>query len=129
MSLRGARALSGDEAILIRDKDRFGCTRDDKDNMVIQDLFEVGEIMENENKSVKIKVLDGDDCIITGKALNKYKIILHMKRESDGSEGNVFVKLKDGDRANFPTSKRLLASKNIVGLTLNKFKEMDIEQL
>lgn len=97
--------------------------------MTIKDLFEVGEIMEWEDKATSIKVLDGDDCEITGKVLNKNKIILHMKRLSDGSEGNVFVKLKDGDKEHFPISKKLLASKKVVGLSLNKFKEFDVEEL
>ena len=53
-----------------------------------------------------------------------------MKRASDGSEGNVFTKLKDEDnKANFQFSKKLLASKNVIGLTLNQFKEMEIEAL
>ena len=93
-------------------------------------MFEVGEIMEWEDKDKKIKVLDGDDCVIVGKILNRKKIILNMKRESDGSEGNVFTKLKDEDnKANFQISKKMLASKNVIGLTLNQFKEMEIEKL
>lgn len=97
--------------------------------MDIKDIFEVGEIMESEDKSKTIKILDGDDCEITGKALNKHKIILHMKRLSDGSEGNVFVKLKDESNLHFPTSKKLLASKKVVGMTLNQFKNLDVEEL
>jgi len=97
--------------------------------MQIKDIFEVGEIMEWEDKATSIKVLDGDDCEITGKVLNKQKIILHMKRISDGSEGNVFVRLKDPSKAQFPTSKKLLASKKVIGLSLNQFKEFDVEEL
>jgi hypothetical protein len=41
--------------------------------MVIKDMFEVGEIMEDEDKAKSIKVLDGDNCVITGKALNKIR--------------------------------------------------------
>ncbi|PIR95942.1 MAG: hypothetical protein COT92_03755 [Candidatus Doudnabacteria bacterium CG10_big_fil_rev_8_21_14_0_10_42_18] len=97
--------------------------------MQIKDIFTVGEIMEWEDKDKKIKVLDGDDCKITGKMLNRHQIILHMQREIDGSEGNVFVKLKDDHEKDFPVSKSLLASKNIIGLTLNEFKNLDIEKL
>jgi hypothetical protein len=97
--------------------------------MLIKDIFDVGEIMEMEDKAKSIKVLDGDDCEITGKVLNKNKIILHMKRLSDGSEGNVFVKLKDDNKEHFPTSKKLLASKKVIGMSLNKFKNLDIEEL
>ena len=97
--------------------------------MQIQDIFEVREIMEMDDKSKSIKVLDGDDCVITGKALNKNKVILHMKREADGSEGNVFVQLRESHAKEFQTSKKLLASKSVVGLTLNQFKKFEVEQL
>ena len=97
--------------------------------MIIQDIFEVGDIMEWEDKAKSIKVLDDDNCEITGKVLNKNKIILHMKRLEDGSEGNVFVKLKDDSKDQFATSKKLLASKNVLGLTLKKFKNFEIENL
>lgn len=92
-------------------------------------MFEVGVIMEDEAKAKNIAVLDGDDCEITGKVLNKHKIILHMKRHSDGSEGNVFVRLKDKFDDQFPVSKKLLASKKVIGISLNTFKNFDIEEL
>lgn len=97
--------------------------------MNIQDMFDVGEIMEWEDKSTSIKVLDGDDCEITGKALNKNKVILHMKRLSDGSEGNVFVRLKEEFHDQFPISKKLLASKKVIGMSLNQFKNFKVEEL
>jgi hypothetical protein len=97
--------------------------------MVIKDMFEVGEIMEWEGKAKSIKILDGDDCEITGKVLNRQKIILHMKRLSDGSEGNVFVKLKDKFEDQFEVSKKLLASKKVIGISLNQFKNFAIEKL
>ena len=46
--------------------------------MTIKDIFEVGEIMEWEDKAKSIKTLSADDCIITGKQLNNKKIILHF---------------------------------------------------
>jgi hypothetical protein len=97
--------------------------------MDIKDMFDVGEIMEWEDKAKSIKVLDDDDAQIMSKALNKKKIILHMKRSVDGSEGNVFVKLKDEFQDQFPVSKKLFASKKITGLTLGQFKNLDIEEL
>lgn len=97
--------------------------------MKVKDIFEVGDIMEWETKAKSIKTLSGDDCVITGKVLNKKKIILHMKRVNDDSEGNVFVRLKDDHLADFPTSKKLLASKKVVGMTLNEFKNLDVEEL
>ena len=85
--------------------------------------------MEWEDKHKSIKTLSGDDCLIVGKQLNNKKIILHLKRASDESEGNVFVKLKDDNREHFPTSKKLLASKKVIGLSLNQFKNLDINEL
>lgn len=97
--------------------------------MVIKDIFDVGEIMESEEKAKEIEPLNGTNCVIVGKALNKNKIILNMKREIDESTGNVFVKVTDGDKQYFQTSKKLLASKNVLGLTLNEFKKFDVEKL
>ncbi len=97
--------------------------------MKITDMFVVREIMEMEDKAKSIKVLDDDDCVIMSKALNKNKIILHMKRTIDGSEGNVFVYLKDEFHDQFPVSKKLFASKKVIGLTLGQFKKFEIEDL
>ncbi len=105
----------------------IGIVKKSKTGMNIQDMFEVGEIMEWEDKTTKD--LTGDDCEITGKALNKNKVILHMKRLADGCEGNVFVRLKEEFSKEFPISKKLLGSKKVIGLTLNQFKSFNIEGL
>ncbi|MEK7618557.1 MAG: hypothetical protein AAB410_05435 [Patescibacteria group bacterium] len=97
--------------------------------MLIKDLFEVGIILEDEEKAKDIAILTGDDCKIVSKLLNKKKIILHMQRQPDGSEGNVFVRLKDEHEKEFATSKKLLASKKVIGLSLNEFKNLEIESL
>lgn len=85
--------------------------------------------MEWEDKAKSIKTLSGDDCEITGKILNKNKIILHMKRLSDDSEGNVFVRLKDEFHDKYPVSRKLLGSKKVIGMSLNQFIKLDIEEL
>lgn len=97
--------------------------------MNINDVFVVGVIMEMEDKSKSIKVLDDNDCLITSKSINKNKVILHMVRESDGSEGNVFVSLREDHGNDFAASKTLLASKHVVGLTLGQFKKLSMENL
>ena len=97
--------------------------------MQINEMFEVREIMEMEDKAKSIKVLDDNDCTIMSKALNKNKIILHMKREVDGSEGNVFVYLKDEFKDKFSVSKQLFASRKVIGLTLGQFKKFSVEEL
>lgn len=97
--------------------------------MLIKDLFDVGSIMEWEDKDKSIKSLSDSDCEITGKSLNNRKIILHVKRLEDNSEGNVFVKLKEQHQDQFATSKKLLASKKVLGMTLSQLKNLDIEEL
>jgi hypothetical protein len=97
--------------------------------MIIKDMFDVGEIMEWEDKAKSIKPLTADDCEVIGKQLNKNKIILWMKRASDDSEGKVFVRLKDQVSKNFSVSRKLLGSKTIIGLTLNQFMNFKIEEL
>lgn len=97
--------------------------------MTVQDMFEIGEIMEDEDKAKSIASLNEENCKITTKALNKNKIILHMKRDEDGSEGNVFVRLKDEFSSEFLTSKKLFASKKIAGLSLAELRKMEIEAL
>ncbi len=92
-------------------------------------MFEVGEIMEWEDKAKTIKTLSLDDCEITGKVLNRKKIILHMKRTSDQSEGNVFVSLKPEFVDQYAVSRKLLGSKKIVGMSINQFKNLDVEEL
>jgi hypothetical protein len=97
--------------------------------MTIKDMFEVGEILESEEKATSIKTLDKDDCLITGKMLNRKKIILHMKRVNDDSEGNVFVALKPEFQDQYAVSRKLLGSKKVIGMSLNEFRDLDVEEL
>lgn len=97
--------------------------------MNVEEMFDVGGIMEMEDKSKKIPILSDDDCKIMSKQLNKDKIILHVQREGDSSEGNVFVKLKEQFHDQFMVSKKLFASKKIVGMTLNEMRHLDVEML
>jgi hypothetical protein len=97
--------------------------------MQVKEMFEVGTIMEPEDKLKSQIDLNGDDCIITGKALNKNKIILHMKRADDKVEGNVFVRLKDEFHDQFTVSKKLFSSRKVIGISLNQFKKFQIEEL
>lgn len=97
--------------------------------MTIKEMFEVGEILESEEKATNIKTLDKDDCLITGKMLNRKKIILHMKRTKDDSVGNVFVGLRPEFADQYAVSRKLLGSKKVIGMSLNEFINLDIEEL
>jgi hypothetical protein len=46
-----------------------------KESMTVEEMFEVGRIMEWEDKSNNLKVLDDHDCQIVSKMLNGHKII------------------------------------------------------
>ena len=85
--------------------------------------------MEWEDKAKTIKTLSLDDCEITGKVLNRKKIILHMKRVGDDSEGNVFVSLKPEFADQYAVSRKLLGSKKVIGMSINQFKNLDVEEL
>jgi hypothetical protein len=97
--------------------------------MTIEDMFEVGSIMEPEDKLSGQVDLNGDDCVIMSKGLNKDKIILRMERKSDGIQGNVFVRLKEEHKGNFAVSRKLLGSQKVNGLTLGEFKVFPVENL
>ena len=97
--------------------------------MEIQKMFDIGVIMEPEDKAASQIDLSSDDCVIVSKGLNKNKVILHLRREKDGIEGNVFVRLKEKYENEFVISRKLLGSKTVNGLTLNEFKGFAIENL
>ena len=85
--------------------------------------------MEPEDKVATQADLKVDDCVIVSKGLNKNKVILHLQRKGDGIEGNVFVKLKEKYEKDFITSRKLLGSKAVNGLTLDEFRAFDIDKL
>ncbi|MBI1755330.1 hypothetical protein HYR65_03550 [Candidatus Azambacteria bacterium] len=70
--------------------------------------------------------LDRDNCEIVNKTKNKNFIMLHLKRKSDGEEGQTHLKVQD----QFKTiSIQLLnwafVSKDIIGLTLNQLDDLE----
>lgn len=70
--------------------------------------------------------LDRENCQIVNKSKNENSIVLHLKRESDGEEGRVHLRVQD----KFETiSAQLLnwafASQRIVGLNLNQLDDLE----
>lgn len=70
--------------------------------------------------------LDRENCQIVNKTKNEDSVLLHLKRESDGEEGNAYLRAQD----KFKTiSSELLnwafVSKNIIGLTLNQLDDLE----
>ncbi len=70
--------------------------------------------------------LDRENCQIVNKTKNENSIVLHLKRESDGEEGQAHLRVQE----KFETlSTQLLnwafTSKSIVGLTLNQLDDLE----
>jgi hypothetical protein len=95
--------------------------------MFIKEVFSLGEIYQMTEGPVG--VLDMDNCEITGKVMNKSKIILHLERLSDGRKANVFLRLKDDFLDRRDDFKKFLASKKIIGMSLNQLNNLEIAEL
>ena len=92
--------------------------------MKIKELFKNTSI--SQSIGGLIIFLDNDNCQIINKTKNIDSIILHLKRESDGEEGQTHLRVQDQLRE---ISTQLLnwvfTSKEIVGLTLNQLADFE----
>jgi hypothetical protein len=94
------------------------------ENLKIKDIFQIGGIMQS-FRGTDI-FLDQNNCVVFNKSRNEDAIILHLKRESDGEEGNVYLRAKE----KFQSIKSQIlnwafTSNNIMGLTLNQLESLD----
>jgi hypothetical protein len=92
--------------------------------MKIKELFKVGDIMQSVGGMTIY--LDRNNCVVYNKSRNEDAVILHLKREVDGEEGNAYLRVRD----EFKSIKDQLldwafASSNIMGLTLNQLESLD----
>ncbi|MDR3547142.1 MAG: hypothetical protein P4M11_02490 [Candidatus Pacebacteria bacterium] len=95
-----------------------------KEPMKIKEIFRVGGIMQAIGGLTPF--LDQNNCVVYNKTKADDAVILHIKRESDGEEGNAYLRVKD----EFKSIKDSLlnwafASKSIMGLTLNQLEGLD----
>ena len=95
--------------------------------MYFKEMFNVGEIMQSVSRTKA--GLDLENCKIISKMMNNKSVILKVKREDDGKEANVFVKLKDEFIDKKEDFKKLFASKGIIGMSLNELKNSKVEDL
>ena len=92
--------------------------------MKTKELFRIGDITQSIDGQSEF--LDRNNCTINNKTKKDDAIILHMKRESDGNEGNAYLRIKD----KFKSIQRQLLnwafdSSDIIGLTLNQLEDFD----
>ena len=95
-----------------------------KQTMKIKELFKIGGIMQS--ISGLTVYLDHNNCTVNNKTKSEGAVILHLKRESDGEEGNVYLRVKD----EFKTIEEQLlrwvfAANQIIGLTLSQLNELE----
>ncbi len=95
-----------------------------KETMKIKEIFKIGGIMQSIGGLTVF--LDQNNCIVHNKSKIDDAVILHLKRESDGEEGNVYLRVKD----EFKSIKDQLlnwafASSSIIGLTLSQLESLD----
>jgi hypothetical protein len=92
--------------------------------MRIRELFRIGGITQSIGGLTPY--LDRDNCIVSNKSKNENAVVLRLKRESDGEEGNAHIRVRD----EFKNIKDQLlnwafASDSIVGLTLNQLEDLE----
>ncbi|RJO61205.1 hypothetical protein C4544_03480 [candidate division WS5 bacterium] len=92
--------------------------------MKIKEIFRIGGIMQSIGGPTIY--LDRDNCVVHNKTKNEDAIILRLKRESDGEEGNVYLRVQDKFKG---IKDQLLnwafTSSSIMGLTLNQLESLD----
>jgi DNA-directed RNA polymerase subunit RPC12/RpoP len=105
--------------------------KEDKDNqetkietMKIKDIFQIGGIMQS-FRGADI-FLDQNNCVVFNKSRNEDAVILHLKRESDEEEGNIYLRVKDEFKSiKNPLLNWLFISKDIIGLTINQLESLN----
>lgn len=95
-----------------------------KQTMKIKELFKIGGIMQSIDG--KSEYLDQNNCVVKNKTKNEEAVILHLKRESDGEEGNAYLRVRDEfkDIAT-PLLRWAFSSDKVMNLTLNQLTDME----
>ena len=94
--------------------------------MKIKELFTVGGMIQSIGDLVML--LDQDNCQIENKKKNDDAVILFLKRESDGNEGRVYLRVrKNLSEITDQLLNWAFSDKKMIGLTLNQLAEMDTD--
>lgn len=100
--------------------------------MKVSELFKQTRI--SESVSGAADFLDKENCKITNKTKTDDFVLIHLKRESDGKEGQAYLRVQD----KFQVVRASLlnwafTSRSLSGLTLNQLSELetnlDIEKI
>jgi hypothetical protein len=92
--------------------------------MKIKDVFKIGGI--TQSISGLTLYLDRDNCVVSNKSKNENAVVLHLKRGSDGEEGNGHLRVRD----EFNDIKDQLLNwafnnGDMIGLTLNQLEHLE----
>lgn len=95
-----------------------------KEPMKIKEIFKLGGIMQAIGGTAVY--LDQNNCVIRNKSKTDDAVILHLKRDSDGEEGNVYLRVRDEFKSiKDPLLNWAFANNSMVGLTLNQLENQD----
>lgn len=92
--------------------------------MKIKDIFKTGGIIQSIGGLTAY--LDQDNCAVCNKSKADSAVILHLKRESDGEEGKIYLRVKDEFKTiEDPLLNWAFSEKNMIGLSINQLGGMD----
>lgn len=92
--------------------------------MKIKDIFKTGGIIQSIGGFATY--LNQDNCVISNKNKADSAVILHLKRESDGEEGKIYLRVKDEFKAiEDPLLNWAFSEKDMIGLSINQLATMD----
>lgn len=93
--------------------------------MKVKELFKPTGIPSQSIGGMEI-LLDRENCQIVSKSKNEDSVLLKLKRELDGNEGRVYLRVKDQFQ---PLAIELLnwafANESIVGLSINELDDLE----
>lgn len=92
--------------------------------MKIKEIFRIGGIIQSIGGLTVY--LNQDNCVVHNKSKIDDAVILHLKRESDGEEGNAYLRVRDEFKSiKDPLLNWAFTSSSIMELTLNQLESLD----
>ncbi|MFA6177497.1 MAG: hypothetical protein WC694_01220 [Candidatus Paceibacterota bacterium] len=92
--------------------------------MQIKDIFNVGPVGSMGRRLQSY--LNGGNCQIINKTLNEDRVDFRLRRESDGMEGDSFIKVRDEFKErNKELLNWIFVNKEIMGLTIDQLAQME----
>lgn len=95
-----------------------------KQTMKMKELFKIGDIMQSIDG--RSEYLDRNNCVVKNKTKTEEAVILHLKRETDGEEGNAYLRVCEQFKSIATQLLRwAFSSDKIMGLTLNQLPDLE----